>query len=115
MLKELPNNLYIFTDFCNGGDLERYLKKHGPLAEEEALKILKQIANGFIGLENLIVKNHKGSRVSIMHRDIKPPNILFHNSEVRIADFGFAKIVDDNVKDIKLHHTLLGTPLYMNP
>jgi len=114
-VKRTPNNLYIFTDYCNGGDLEKYLKKNGPQSEEKGLEILKQVVNAFIGLDNLVVKNHKGNRVAIMHRDIKPPNILFHNGEVRIADFGFAKIVDENVKDVKMHHTLLGTPLYMNP
>jgi len=63
----------------------------------------------------LVVKNHKGTRVAIMHRDIKPPNILFHQGEIKIADFGFAKIVDESNKNVKMAHTLLGTPLYMNP
>ena len=114
-VKRTPNNLYIFTDYCNGGDLEKYIKKNGPLSEDEALKILKQITNAFIDLDNLVFKNSQGHKVSIMHRDIKPPNILFNDGEIRIADFGFAKIVDDNVKNIKMRHTLLGTPLYMNP
>ena len=114
-VKRTPNNLYIFTDYCNGGDLEKYIKKNGQLSEDEALKILKQITNAFIDLDSLVLKNVLGQKISIMHRDIKPPNILFHNGEIKIADFGFAKIVDDNVKDIKMHHTLLGTPLYMNP
>jgi len=114
-VKRTPNNLYIFTDYCNGGDLEKMLKKTGPLGEEKALSVLKQIVNAFIGLDNLIVKNHKGAKVAIMHRDIKPPNILFNDGVVKIADFGFAKIVDENNKNVKLHHTLLGTPLYMNP
>jgi serine/threonine protein kinase len=32
----------------------------------------------------------------IIHRDIKPQNILIHNSKIKIADFGFSKTVEDN-------------------
>ena len=41
-------NVYILTEFCNGGDMEEYLKKKGGrLRESEALEYLKQILNGF--------------------------------------------------------------------
>jgi serine/threonine-protein kinase ULK/ATG1 len=40
-------NVYIFTEFCNGGDMEEYLKKKGTLGEDEAREFLKQILNGF--------------------------------------------------------------------
>lgn len=41
-------HVYILTEFCNGGDLEEYLKKKGKrLCEEEAREYLKQIMNGF--------------------------------------------------------------------
>jgi serine/threonine protein kinase len=114
-VKRTSNNLYIFTDFCNGGDLEKKLKKEGQMTEDQALAILKQMTSAFILLDNLVVKNSKGQRVSVMHRDIKPANILFNDGEIRIGDFGFAKLVDENTKDVKQKHTLLGTPLYMNP
>jgi len=114
-VKRTPNNLYIFTDYCDQGDLEKYLKKNGKLSEEESLKILKQVINGFLQLGDLVIKNHKGYKVTVMHRDIKPANILFHQGEVRLADFGFAKFVDENAKDIALKHTLLGTGYYMSP
>jgi len=114
-VKRTTNNLYIFTDMCSGGDLEKRLKKEGPMTEDGALTVLKEITCAFIGLDNLVVKNAKGNRVAVMHRDIKPANILFQDGEVRIADFGFAKLVDENTKDVKMKHTLLGTPLYMNP
>lgn len=40
-------NVYIFTEFCNGGDMEQYLKKKTTLGEDEARQFLKQILNGF--------------------------------------------------------------------
>lgn len=47
----------------------------------------------------------------IIHRDIKPQNILIHNSTIKIADFGFSKMVEDN--DQAVMQTMLGTPLYL--
>lgn len=50
--------------------------------------------------------NHK-----CMHRDLKPQNILLHNGQIKVADFGFAKIVEDMNRSEA--QTLLGTPLYI--
>jgi serine/threonine protein kinase len=51
-----------------------------------------------------------------MHRDIKTDNILLHDGEVRVADFGLAKLVDILDKYVKSDHTKsVGTPLYMSP
>lgn len=52
------------------------------------------------------------SKKNIMHRDLKPENILFHNGSVRLADFGFCKLLGS--KD-DLAQTMLGSPLYMAP
>lgn len=46
-----------------------------------------------------------------MHRDFKLPNILKHNNIIKIADFGFSKMLgDDNIAS-----TMLGSPLNMAP
>jgi len=51
---------------------------------------------------------------NIIHRDIKPQNILILKGSPKLADFGFAKeLVDD--KDIKQTGTNIGTLLYMAP
>jgi serine/threonine protein kinase len=53
----------------------------------------------------------------IIHRDIKPQNILIHNCKIKIADFGFSKVrilrqvVDD--LNVATKQTLLGTPYYL--
>jgi serine/threonine-protein kinase ULK/ATG1 len=49
---------------------------------------------------------------NIMHRDIKPGNILLHNGIIKIADFGFCKPLGSS-RD--LAHTMLGSPIYMAP
>jgi len=39
---------------------------------------------------------------SVFHRDIKPENILIHNDSCKIADFGFAKVIEEDKRDIAL-------------
>ena len=114
-VKRTTNNLYIFTDYCDGGDLEKKIKSKHIFSEEEALLILKQITDAFVTIEGLQIKNSRGHAVTIMHRDIKAANVLFHQGKVRVADFGFAKFIEEANKDTKQANTLLGTPLYMAP
>jgi serine/threonine protein kinase len=64
------NNFYLVYEYCNGGDLERLLKKRKLLPEKEANHILSQILQAF---KVLINKN-------ILHRDLKPGNVIFHNN-----------------------------------
>ena len=70
--------------------------------ENEIINILRQIIKGFLYLQD---KN-------IVHRDIKPQNILlFPNNIYKIADFGEAKFI----KNIKEQSTLKGSELFMSP
>ncbi|QKF93626.1 serine/threonine-protein kinase [Fadolivirus algeromassiliense] len=95
------NELYIVMEFCDSGDLGSILKK--PIAERFAQFYFCQLANGLRYLDK-----HK-----IIHRDIKPKNILLTNSRkvLKIADFGFAK----KIKNQSLHDTICGSPLFMAP
>ena len=56
------NNTYYVYEYCNGGDLEKYLKKKGRLSEKNAIKILIDLLNAFRDLR----------KYNIIHRDIKP-------------------------------------------
>lgn len=94
--------IFIATEYCNGGDLENYLKAHGRLSEDEATTFLKQMINGFKGLHE----------VNAMHRDFKSANVLLHNGICKIADLGFAKQL---LNKTGITHTVLGTSLTMAP
>lgn len=96
------NKTYIITDFCEGGDLGRFIKSKKKLGEAEATRIIKEVIKGYESLYNL----------GIVHRDLKPANIFFHNSETEIGDFGFA-IKQEKLKTSERYN--VGSPVYMPP
>ena len=93
------DNTYLILEYCNGGDLQSYIKKKYTKYD---LLYLKEI---LIAIEELYKNN-------ILHRDIKPQNILIHNHSIKISDFGFSKnLIGEN----ELMQTYCGSPLYMAP
>lgn len=97
----LEKDLYIILEYCPLGDLNSFFNKK--MVKEEYVKHYAiQIISG---LKYLALNN-------IMHRDIKPHNILLKNIyNVKISDFGFAKYYDK----FDLSKTLCGSPIYMAP
>ena len=82
---QTSNNMYIVTEFCEGGDLRSFLKRERKLSEAQALYFLKDIMNAFRYI----------CQEEIMHRDLKPANILVSNGKLKISDFGFARMLDN--------------------
>lgn len=77
------------------------------LCEKEARIIICQILSGLEYLNRY--------RTKIIHYDLKPQNILFHNGEIKISDFGLAKVMEDNSDDIELTSQGVGTYWYLPP
>ena len=100
-MKKTANNFYLILEFCNEGDLGVFLKQKKYLTEDESVEYLIQIINAF----RTLVKDN------IMHRDFKLANILKHNGTLKIADFGFAKLLGEEGTAA----TILGSPLNMAP
>lgn len=108
--KETPQSVYIVMEYCNGGDLADYLLQRGTLSEDTIRLFTKQICGAMKALQS------KG----IIHRDLKPQNILLCHDEsitnpssnditLKIADFGFARFLQDGV----MAATLCGSPQFM--
>mmetsp|Transcript_30862 Transcript_30862/g.57729 ORF Transcript_30862/g.57729 Transcript_30862/m.57729 type:complete len:731 (-) Transcript_30862:79-2271(-) len=93
---------------CEGETLDEYIKMHGPLPEKEARGILIQILSG------LKYMNTNGRK--IIHYDLKPGNLFFHCGEVKIADFGLSKVVNESFgESIDLTSQGAGTYWYLPP
>ncbi len=93
--------IYIVMELCDSGDLRSILRR--PIREKYVQFFFSQLSSGLQHLET-----H-----GIVHRDIKPRNILLTNSRriLKIADFGFAKTSEDTI----MFETICGSPLYMAP
>lgn len=102
-VSQTNNNIYIFLEFCNGGTLKDYIKKKGGyLSEKEAIIFFKEICEAFKIMEEK----------KIIHRDIKQENVMIHNDQVKISDFGFSRVIEAGDPN---YYSRLGTPLYMPP
>ncbi|KAF9354257.1 Serine/threonine-protein kinase [Mortierella sp. AD094] len=123
--KETESHIHLVMEYCSQGDLSQYIKRRGDgppslppppgggLHEVVVRHFLKQLASA---LEFLRSKN-------LIHRDLKPQNLLLHppsNSKegsgyglpvLKVADFGFAR----SLPRLSLAETLCGSPLYMAP
>jgi hypothetical protein len=97
----------IVMEYMDGISVSELVKINGQVAEERALIIVQAVAEG---LEAAL-------ECGIIHRDIKPANIMItKNKQVKLADLGLAKRVDDptNMSDTR-PNIGLGTPHYFAP
>jgi len=105
---EIDNNSFCTVlEYCDGGDLDGYLKSQKLLPEREARCITSQI---FSGLKYL-----NEQKRNIIHYDLKPGNILFCNGEVKITDFGLSKIMEEDSPYLELTSQGAGTYWYLPP
>lgn len=101
------NHIWLVYEFCDLGDLKKYLESgHTPTIQQK-VKIMQECAAGV---------NYMHTRVPpIVHRDIKLENILLKRTGseivVKIADFGFARSFNDN----QMLYSDVGTLMYRAP
>uniref|UniRef100_A0A671YQL9 non-specific serine/threonine protein kinase n=1 Tax=Sparus aurata TaxID=8175 RepID=A0A671YQL9_SPAAU len=101
-------------EYCEGNDLDFYLKQHKLMSEKEARSIVMQIVNALKYLNEI--------KPPIIHYDLKPGNILLVDGtacgEIKITDFGLSKIMDDDnygVDGMDLTSQGAGTYWYLPP
>jgi len=95
---------YFAMQFVDGMDLSRYIAERKEMPVAEIIDFAKQICRGLRYAHNN----------NVVHRDIKPQNILIDKSNVvKLSDFGIAKIFSGT--DITMTGFTLGTPEYMSP
>ena len=98
---ESQRHLYIILEYAPKGDLVDLCTRFGPLTDEHAMEIFRQI---IYGIDYLHIH-------SICHRDLKLENILVDTSDhIKIGDFGFARMLKNDVAE-----TSCGSPNFAAP
>lgn len=101
--EEAYATFFITMEKVDGTDLARHMKRRGRLSYDEVRSILAQIALAL----------HYAHGRGIVHRDVKPGNILVEpNGRVKLMDFGIAKAMTEG--DLE-YEPIVGTPKYMSP
>lgn len=104
---EHQGRLWLAMERADGGTLEERIASGTLIPEAEAMRIGREIARG---LESVYEQER------IIHRDIKPSNVfLTRKGEIRIADFGLAKVVTGRPSKLTDTGTVMGTPAYLAP
>lgn len=103
---ESDGKIYIVMELVDGMNLEQYVAKNGRLKWQDSIKIMLQLLTAMQD-----VHEH-----GIVHRDIKPGNIMIRNDgRVCLLDFGVAKDLSGSSKNQTVLGTTIGTDGYMSP
>jgi serine/threonine-protein kinase len=104
---EVSGLAYYVMPYIDGESLRARLDRHGPLAVEPAVEIARAVASAL---------DHAHAQ-HIIHRDIKPGNILLSNGHALVTDFGVARAVgaEGHAETITAPGIVVGTPAYMSP
>ncbi len=96
---------YLVMEFVEGESLGQRIERDGAIAEPEAIRIIAQVAQGL----------HRAHKQNLVHRDVKPDNILVTPEGVaKLADLGLVKETDADLNLTKTGRGL-GTPHFMAP
>jgi len=107
-------SLYIVMEFLEGRNLNRVVKRDGPLSVERAVPILIQVCGAL----------QEAHGAGIIHRDLKPENIFLCkqmgiDEYPKVLDFGLAKVTEQQMRPGSVNLTqegmVFGTPEFMSP
>lgn len=97
---------FLATSFVNGEELETKLKREGKLHEEQALRIVRDVATAL---------RDSWNKFEMIHRDIKPSNIMIDNDGVvKLMDMGLARSATGD-SSLTMTGVVVGTPHYISP
>ncbi len=97
---------FIAQEYVQGLNLAELIARRGTPDNARVVAIVRQVAAAL----------HKAAEHGIVHRDIKPENIMLSaGGEVKVADFGLARLYREDSQNLTQAGITMGTPLYMSP
>ena len=97
---------YLVMEFVKGQTLRDVIKANGPLSQRDAEQVM-------LGVLNALEYSH---HMGIVHRDIKPGNIMIsEQGVVKVMDFGIARAFDDSAATMTQSQGVVGTAQYLSP
>ena len=97
---------YLAMTYVDGVELDDRLSIDKTIPEQEALKIVRNIAEAL---------KYSWDEFKILHRDIKPSNIMLDGrGNAKLMDMGISKSMSEN-RDLTMTGMIIGTPYYMSP
>ena len=94
---------FVATRFVPGLSLHQEVRDHGPLPEDDLVVLAAGLAEALLAVH----------RVDVLHRDVKPSNVLMEGRNPVLIDFGLARLAED--PRLTATGFLLGTPGYLAP
>ncbi len=102
----LGGQLYFAMEYVDGSDVSQMIAAQGKLPPDHALAITAHVCDALSAAHEL----------GIVHRDIKPANVLINmKGQVKVADFGLAKIEDPGQHGLTKTGYAMGTPDFVAP
>ncbi|HWA56358.1 MAG TPA: protein kinase [Gemmatimonadales bacterium] len=105
---ETTGVFYYVMDYVPGESLRQRLTREGRLPVEDVLRIVADLADAL----------HEAGKAGLVHRDVKPENILLDQASGRamLADFGIARAMATDADGVRTGQGVaVGTPTYMSP
>lgn len=94
---------YLVTRFVPGRTLEQYVAANGPLSSSQVVVLGRQLAEALQAIH----------AVGVVHRDVKPANVMLVEGNPVLIDFGIAHVADES--RITMTGLVMGTPGYLSP
>jgi serine/threonine-protein kinase len=100
------DGFFLVMELVEGRDVSRELEDDGPLSKDRATDIVEQAAQGLAAAH----------RVDVVHRDVKPGNLLVaEDGTVKVADFGIASVPGQGATTLTATGQIIGSSRYLAP